>query len=620
MVVTVSIGGGPDRAISPYLASMSLVYSWAPDAVYGNASRPNSTMADWARKHRLATARYPGGEASYWNWEDPSGVMGRSTLDPAFTDAERAPPHLWMSLDEYLDLCAAAALRPLIGVNYNCHRNPWVPRDASVARAVRQVRHVLKRGFPGALWYIGNEDAALGDAEALAAHARAMRAVDPTAKIFFNENAITPASLERFLNEVGNDVFDGVEFHGKWPYGSHAPLPPATFAEWLEEVPLIERTSGQTWRDKVGGMRALATKLGRPDFLLANNEYGLGHIENLVGFNKYTKSLVVVELALEMFVAGYDVAAFWDNGDGGLAANADRMLLSTAAGYRFNPMVIGLEMLASAANQTYLAVTTTQRRVHGFAARAAAAPFLRLYLLNKLEAPQAVRIQLPAGGAPLLFAEAMVDTDDHWGTRRALDVSCDGGVCEATLPPLSFTMLSSDDKAPAPGGSPTRAAAPPSHATSWAITAASLALAALVFGATLARRRCRSRALRAAAPPAAPPKRVVVGDARRRSTERPRRSSKRVVFELSPAPPKTIRRNGFGPLDDEAEPSDDGEESACSPPASEVEPPPPRRPILLDSYRHDDGDFELDIRDAPPRPPRPPSPSLVGRPAAETLD
>ena len=140
------------------------------------------------------------------------------------------------------------------------------------------------------------------------AHARAMRAVDPTAKIFFNENAITPASLERFLNEVGNDAFDGVEFHGKWPFGSHAPLPPATFAEWLEEVPLLERTSGQTWRDKIGGMRALATKLGRPDFLLANNEYGLGHTENLVGFNKYTKSLVVVELALEMFVAGYDLS------------------------------------------------------------------------------------------------------------------------------------------------------------------------------------------------------------------------------------------------------------------------------------------------------------------------
>ena len=37
-------------------------------------------------------------------------------------------------------------------------------------------------------------------------------------------------------------------------------------------------------------------------------------------------------------------------------------------------------------------------------------------------------MQLPAG-APRKHAEAMVDTDDHWGTRRALDVSCEGGVC-----------------------------------------------------------------------------------------------------------------------------------------------------------------------------------------------
>ena len=27
--------------------------------------------------------------------------------------------------------------------------------------------------------------------------------------------------------------------------------------------------------------------------------------------------MVAVELAMEMYVAGYDVAAFWDNGDGG---------------------------------------------------------------------------------------------------------------------------------------------------------------------------------------------------------------------------------------------------------------------------------------------------------------
>ena len=58
-----------------------------------------------------------------------------------------------------------------------------------------------------------------------------------------------------------------------------------------------------------------------------------------------------------------------------------------------------------------------------------------------------------------------------------------------------------------------------------------------------------------------------------------------MVFAITGAT-EDHRRNGFGPLDDEAEPSDDGEErmlAACS----EVE-LPPRRPILLDSYRHDD--------------------------------
>ena len=34
--------------------------------------------------------------------------------------------------------------------------------EESVARAVRQVEHVVARGFAGALWYVGNEDGAQG--------------------------------------------------------------------------------------------------------------------------------------------------------------------------------------------------------------------------------------------------------------------------------------------------------------------------------------------------------------------------------------------------------------------------------------------------------------------------
>merc|ERR1712232_1333393 len=161
------------------------------------------TMADWSRKAGLHTARYPAGEASYWNWEDPSGTMGKTTLNPNFDEKDRAPAEDWMSLDEYLDLCEAAGLTPLIGVNYNCHMKYYVPQDESIARAVRQVQHVKGRGFKGAFWYIGNEDRADLHAAEIAAHARAMKSIDPDIKVFWNDNNQSPSRLKSFLAEAG---------------------------------------------------------------------------------------------------------------------------------------------------------------------------------------------------------------------------------------------------------------------------------------------------------------------------------------------------------------------------------------------------------------------------------
>ena len=174
----------------------------------------------------------------------------------------------WMSLDEYLDLCEAAGLTPLIGVNYNCHGENWVPEDESVDRAVRQAEHVVGRGFVGALWYIGNEDGAQGGnsidfiltlkpalklpreqtsfqlknvflncapqnhADSIAKHARAMKEVDPTMLIFWNDNDQSPSRLKDFLSTAG-DAVDGAEFHGKWPFGGNPGLDPGTYDEWI---------------------------------------------------------------------------------------------------------------------------------------------------------------------------------------------------------------------------------------------------------------------------------------------------------------------------------------------------------------------------------------------------
>ena len=53
----------------------------------------------------------------YWNWEQPSGYMGVSSLQSNWTSQDQAPAAEWMSLAEYLELCRSADLRPMIGVN-----------------------------------------------------------------------------------------------------------------------------------------------------------------------------------------------------------------------------------------------------------------------------------------------------------------------------------------------------------------------------------------------------------------------------------------------------------------------------------------------------------------------
>lgn len=120
------------------------------------------------------------------------------------------------------------------------------------------------------------------------------------------------------------------------------------------------------------------------------------------------------------------------------------MLLDTAAGHRMNPVGAGLGLLARAAGAAQLNVSTTAPRVHGFAALTAPAGALRVFLLNKYEAPQPARVALPSGLPSFVFAESLVDTADHWGTVTPTAVACAARACDVVLPALSLTVLSSE--------------------------------------------------------------------------------------------------------------------------------------------------------------------------------
>ena len=439
--VSLTIDSTEKWNISQYLASMSLVYTWAPDRAYANG-----TMAAWAKENKLHTARYPAGTASYFNWENPTGQMGNSSLSRNWIDnhCKPAPKEDWMSLKEYLKLCSDAGLRPLIGVNYNCHNYQKcnVPLNESIARAVRQVEFVTQQGFRGAFWYIGNEDSASKPAntQRIVEHVKAMKAVDPTLKALWNDNGISPDGLIQFLNASGKWM-DGVEFHGKWPYGGTPKgFPNATLRQFLHEVPLLEHKSGQSWGDKIGRLRKAAVAAGRPDLILANNEYGLGKPNLFLdgNFTRYTRALVVVELALDMYASGYDIAAFWDNGDGGQLSMSEHMLLDSSHDYRMNPMHLGLTMLSRSTAMRMLALHSSSARVHGFAAKHQTTNALEYYLINKFEVSMPVVVR---GGVKARTVQSMVDSRDHWGALVTSTVNNASSNVSFTLPPLSFSRI-----------------------------------------------------------------------------------------------------------------------------------------------------------------------------------
>ena len=83
-VVDVVISENSKWSISPYLATIHLLYTNAADGVYNNG-----TMGTWVKEKNIRSARYPGGTvAAYWDWENPCGGMGCWSLDPDFDESQ----------------------------------------------------------------------------------------------------------------------------------------------------------------------------------------------------------------------------------------------------------------------------------------------------------------------------------------------------------------------------------------------------------------------------------------------------------------------------------------------------------------------------------------------------
>ena len=413
--VTVSIDASKEKwTISKYLATTHITYSSAADSIY------NDTLVDWYNKNNIRSARYPGGTpAAIWNWEYPCGKMDCYTLDPRYKKLNRADGKEWMNISEYMDFVDETNIKPLIGVNYKCgiegQKKAW-PHcylDDSLRRAWRLADYVANtRKHKGAFYYIGNEDEIIASTERWKKHAQTIKGVDPTAKTIFNFNYLNAIDLKTIIKGgwkngvayeipgIGIENVDGAEFHSKWPgfcaYDDNVKEQKHKYCvvtpeEWMNEVPLIDHEHPElgSFRKRTQEMRDALEIMGvDKDFMLANNEFGMNwHFRSYPGFNRYTLSLVNLELGLEMFKSGLDSMALWDTVGGGFTGKT--MLLDKQYDNRMNPVHFGLEMLWKSVEMGMLEMTTSEKRLHGFCATNWDTKMI-CYLLNKYNADKTV--------------------------------------------------------------------------------------------------------------------------------------------------------------------------------------------------------------------------------------
>ena len=461
--VEVTVSADDERwIISDTMVGVHFVYSNEKDVIYEDGE-----LAAWAREAGIGTGRYPGGTiVKFWDWENPTGVGTGDPWNPNWNTTDNAPPSEWMSLDEYLTFVDQSGIRPMFGVN-SLSGHKYNRQQDSVDRAVRMVEYVRDRGYGGAIWYIGNEEENLHGggiakyARAFRAHAEAMKQADPTILVFWNVNGANANNIRTFLANDGGTA-DGLETHGKWPFGGDPNRPPGTFEEWLVEVPVRDRkNANRAWRFAANTYRNAAIAAGRPGLLIANNEYGLGRAKNLIGFDRYTKGLLLTDMLQEHFLGNWYSTAFWSN-----VLNSDEgALVSPGNNFRKNPVHLGLGLLGRAQGATMVRSQTDFLQVHGFSAKTTGE--LQVYLINKSTAAQPVRIgidgvrlnplvALPAGFCdrlPRFFrkwcrrstieAISMVDTEDDFGeyVDTAIEYDKLARMFTGELPPLSYTRI-----------------------------------------------------------------------------------------------------------------------------------------------------------------------------------
>jgi hypothetical protein len=436
--------------VSPMVQGHGLIYSHEADSIYEDGS-----MAALFQDVGAGFLRWPGGTVvTHYHWNDLNGLGWSDNWDPNYDPANDQDPANYMDLDEYIALCSASGVKPMLGINMSSGME-WNRQADALQEAKDLINYCISQNFDVKYFYLDNETyhhgnlynkdpdndgeswSAASYASELNAYATAIKSLIPDAKIIANwSNKLrNDSGFDTLINNAGDNI-DYIDVHWYWRWDE------ASWDLWKSQTPIQFENqwyNGGTFVEEIEYFNNKTAQLNKPHIKMASLEWNLGPgpWETDVNHNKFKTALMQSEIQMQLIQGGLEIGAMWSTQWPGTSDESDRFLVDPDEGYTSNPTAKIFELYknalngqvveSSSADNQIMSLTVTKDRNKAF-----------VYLLSKKDADQNVEFQLD--GYDIISVNQSVRFKDP-GEIQSISLWQAGGNYRATLKPNTLTLI-----------------------------------------------------------------------------------------------------------------------------------------------------------------------------------
>ncbi len=426
------------HTVSPMIQGFGLIYSFEADDIYADGS-----MAQLFKDVGAGYLRYPGGAVTtMYHWNDLNGHGWTDNWNGTYDRANDQDPQNYMDLDEYMALCEAAELEPMLGINMSSGRN-YNRQEDGLKEAVSMLKYCKEKNYEVKYLYLDNENhhkkwppEEYGNQ--IVYYVDSIKKYAPDAKLIGNwtDKFRTNKGSFRTLLNIAGDYIDYMDVHWYWKWEN------GSWDEWKAKTPMENETewypNGGTFVEEIEYFNNLMVELGKPHIKLASMEWNLGpgKYKDDPTHSRFKTALMQSEMQMQMMQGGLEIASLWSTQWPDDSESDFRFLVSSSNNYQPTPTAKFYELYKYALNGDVVQSSSTHTQVMCTSVIKDDKAFV--FLLNKANQELYVNISL-AGNEIQAVNQAL--TFKNPGVLESINVELNDNHYKLFTPENTLTMI-----------------------------------------------------------------------------------------------------------------------------------------------------------------------------------